>query len=94
MHVNLLEQHVQAKSFQSCLALWNPMNGSAPGSFVHGILKARILKWVCHSLLQGIFPTQGSNPHLLCLLHWQAGSSLLVPPEKPVANIMVGFHHP
>ena len=22
----------------------------------------------CHSLLQGIFPTQGSNPHLLCLL--------------------------
>ena len=25
-------------------------------------------------LLQGIFPTQGLNPHLLCLLHWQAGS--------------------
>ena len=23
----------------------------------------------CHFLLQGIFPTQGSNPHLLCLLH-------------------------
>ena len=28
----------------------------------------------CHFLLQGIFPTQGSNPCLLCLLHWQAGS--------------------
>ena len=28
----------------------------------------------CHSLLQGIFPTQGSNPHLLCLRHWQARS--------------------
>ena len=27
------------------------------------------------SLLQGIFPTQGSNSHLLCLLHWQAGFS-------------------
>ena len=27
----------------------------------------------CHGLLQGIFPTQGSNAHLLCLLHWQAG---------------------
>ena len=26
----------------------------------------------CHFLLQGIFPTQRSNPHLLCLLHWQA----------------------
>ena len=23
----------------------------------------------CHALLQGIFPTWGSNPHLLCLLH-------------------------
>ena len=28
----------------------------------------------CHFLLQGIFPTQGSNPHLLHLLHWQADS--------------------
>ena len=27
-----------------------------------------------HFLFQGIFPTQGSNPHLLHLLHWQAGS--------------------
>ena len=23
----------------------------------------------CHALFQGIFPTQGSNPHLLSLLH-------------------------
>ena len=28
----------------------------------------------CHALLQGIFPTQGSNPHLLNLLHWQTSS--------------------
>jgi len=28
----------------------------------------------CHFLLQGIFPTQGLNLHLLCLLHWQADS--------------------
>ena len=34
----------------------------------------------CHTLLQGIFPTQESNPYLLCLLHWQAGSLSLVPP--------------
>ena len=27
----------------------------------------------CHAL-QGIFLTQGSNPHVLRLLHWQAGS--------------------
>ena len=26
----------------------------------------------CHFLLQGIFPTQGLNSHLLCLMNWQA----------------------
>ena len=30
----------------------------------------------CHALLQGIFPTQGLNSNLLCLLHWQAGCFL------------------
>ena len=25
----------------------------------------------CHFLLQRIFPTQGLNPRLLCLLHWR-----------------------
>ena len=39
----------------------------------------------CHALLQGIFPTQGSNPRLLCLLHWQVGSVPIVPPGKPRA---------
>ena len=28
----------------------------------------------CHFLLQEIFPTQGSNPCLLYLLHWQVAS--------------------
>ena len=28
----------------------------------------------CHFLLQGIFSTQGSNPHLLRVWHWQADS--------------------
>ena len=37
----------------------------------------------CHFLIQGLFPDQGSNPCLLCLLHWQAGSLPLVPPGKP-----------
>ena len=43
--------------------------------------------WVdCHALLQWIFLTQGSTQclsHLLCLLHWQAGSLPLAPPGKP-----------
>ena len=37
----------------------------------------------CYALLQ-IFPTQGIEPDLVCLLHWQAGSLPLVPPGKPV----------
>ena len=31
----------------------------------------------------GIFPTQGSNPCLSCLLCWQKGSLPLLPPGKP-----------
>ena len=27
-----------------------------------------------HALLEGIFPTQGSNLCLLCFLHWQVNS--------------------
>ena len=37
----------------------------------------------CHFLFQGIFLIQGSNLHLLSLLHWQAGSLPLVTPGKP-----------
>ena len=37
----------------------------------------------CQAFLQGIFLIQGSNPHLLYLLHWQVGSLPLAPPGKP-----------
>ena len=46
------------KVSQSCPTLYDPMNYT-----VHGILQARILVDSCY-LLQGIFPTQGSNPGL------------------------------
>ena len=38
----------------------------------------------CHAHLHGIFPTQGSNPHLWRLLHRQVGSLPLMPPGKPL----------
>ena len=38
----------------------------------------------CHALLQGIFPTLGANPRLLCLLLWQVGSLPLAAPGKSV----------
>ena len=34
-----------AKSFQSCLTLCDPVDGSPPGSPVPGILQARTLEW-------------------------------------------------
>ena len=54
-----------------------------PGSSVHGIFQVRLLELSCHFLLQGIFQTQGWNPHLLHLLHWQENSLPLAPPGKP-----------
>ena len=42
----------------------------------------------CHALLHRIFPTQGLNLHLLCLLHWQVGSlSSLLPGKPPKVTI-------
>ena len=38
-----------AKSLQSCLTLWDPIDGSPPCSPVPGILQARILEWVAIS---------------------------------------------
>ena len=56
---------VSELTVQLCLTLCDPMDSSLPGSCVHGILQARILKYLgCHVLLQGIFPTQGSKPGL------------------------------
>ena len=37
---------LHARLLQSCLTLCDPMDCSLPGSSVHGILQARILRWV------------------------------------------------
>ena len=64
---------------QSCLAPCDPVDCSLPGSSVHGILQAI-------PLLQGIFPTQGSNPGLphcrqilYCLSRW----------ESPITSVLM-----
>ena len=51
---------------QSCPTLCNPMDCGLPGSSVHGNLLATTGVG-CHFLLQGIFPTQRSNPGLHAL---------------------------
>ena len=44
--------HARSAS-QSCLTLWDSMNCSPLGSFVHGIFYARILEWVAISSSRG-----------------------------------------
>ena len=66
----------------SCAALCNSMTVAhqAPLSMNFSGKNTRV---GCHFLLQGIFPTQRSNPHLLHFPHWQVDSLPLVPPGKP-----------
>ena len=46
----------------------------------------------CHALLQGIFPIQGLNLHLQCLLLWQAVSLPLCHLGRPIkANKKVNY---
>ena len=70
------------------LQLWptfcGPMDCSPPSSSVHGDSPGKNIGVGFHALLQGIFLTQGLNPCLLYLLHWQAGSLPLAPPGKPM----------
>ena len=65
---------MHVKSLQSRLTLCNAMGCNPLGSSVHGIFPGKNTGVSCHFLLQGIAPTQGSNQHLLCFLHWQVDS--------------------
>ena len=82
-------ERMHAKSLQSCLTLCNPMHCSPPGSSVHGILQAIVLKWVV------VYSSRGSSwprdqTHICCLfLYWQEDALPLVPPGKPVRYFVV-----
>ena len=45
----ILNTAAAAKSLQSCQILYDPIDGSPPGSAIPGILQARILEWVAIS---------------------------------------------
>ena len=47
---------------RSIVSLCDPMDCSPPGSSIHGDSLGKNTGVNCHFLLQGIFPTQGSNP--------------------------------
>ena len=55
----------RAKWLQSCLTLGDPVHCRASSPCVPGVLQARTRYWVAMPSSRGIFPVQGSNPHLL-----------------------------
>ena len=70
---------VCAQSLKWCLTLWDPVDCSPPGFFVHGILQAIQLEWVALPLSRG-----SSRPRdqtcTLCI----AGEFVTIePPGKP-----------
>ena len=76
-----------AKSLQSCLILCDPMDCSLPAPLSLGFSRQEYWSGL-RFLLQGIFPTQGLNPHLFRLLAlaggfftsnatWEAPNSIL-----------------
>ena len=79
-----------AKLLQSCQTLCNTVDHSLPGSFPWDSPgKSTVV--CCHPLLQGIFPTQGLNLRLLCLLHWQGGSLPVAPFQMLISHRCVFF---
>ena len=62
---------------QSCLTLCDPTDCSPQASLFMEFLKSRIPEWFAIFYSRGIFLTQGSNPHPLHLLPWQADSLTL-----------------
>ena len=62
-----------------CRGLFELSKLGTPSRALLSVGVSRKEQWSgCHSLLQGIFPTQGSNPYLLHLLQCQADS---LPPD-------------
>ena len=62
---------LHAQSLQLYLTLSDPTDCSPPGSSVHGILWARMLKWVAISSSWGSSWPKDWTLHLLCLLHYR-----------------------
>ena len=76
----------------SRVRLCEPVDCIPPGSSPTGFSRKNTGVG-CQAFLQRIFPTQGLNPSLLRLLHWQANSLPLAPPGKPsIMYIHIEFY--
>ena len=89
----ILRLVLRAKSLQACPTLCNYMGYSPPGFSCLWDSPGKNTGVGCHFLLQGIFPTQGLIPCLLCLLHcrwvlyhratWEVSLLLFSRPQSP-----------
>ena len=72
---------MHAKSLQLCPTLYDPMVCSPQAPLSMGLSRREYWSGLpCP--LPGNLPDWGLNPHLSCLLHWQAGPLPLAPPGK------------
>ena len=93
---------------QLCPTLCDPMDCSPPGSFIHGILQARILEWVAMPSSRGDLPDPEIKPGSpgmqawsevkslsrvrLFATPWTVAYRLLCPWDFPGKNTGVGCH--
>ena len=75
---------------QSCLTLCDPMDCSPPGSFVHGILQARILERVAISFSRGSFWPRDRTPTPLMSPALTGGFFITA---SPVCQLFVRIGH-
>ena len=86
---------VVAKSFQSCPTLCDPIDGSPPGSCVHGILQARVLEWVAVAFTNALkwkVKVKSLSCVWLLATPWTAPTRLLHPWDSPGKSTGVGCH--
>ena len=85
-----------AKSLQLCPTLCDPIDGSPPGSSVHGIFQARILEWVATPFSQGSsWPRDWT--HVSCVsciagrffTHWATNPTHCVPFPKSQLTLLL-----
>ena len=79
-------QEKEERGAQLCPTPCDPMDCGPLGSSVHGIFSGKNAGVGCHFLLQGIFPTQGSNLCLLHLLHRRVDSLPPVASGRPAVQ--------
>ena len=84
-----------AKSLQSCLTLWDPIDGSPPDSPIPGILQARTLEWVAiffSNAWKWKVKVKSLSCAQLLATPWTGAYRLLLPWDFPGKSTGVGCH--